>query len=147
LTEFALFISLALIIASFVSTSIVWGRMIGGESQKITWFGRLFLFLAGSVGVYEFGLAILKQLHVAIKPSWLDIGLPVSAVVLFVLFLSLAVPFTIVSLRDSWVRLKERAGKIQQIISICLTLICLYLMWETTPAITRKVLALFHDLK
>jgi hypothetical protein len=142
----ALFISLALIVASFVSTSIVWGRMIGGESRKITWSGRLFLFLAGSVGVYEFGLAILKQLHVAINPSWRDIGLPVSEVALFVLFLSLAVPFIIVSIRDSWVRRKERA-EIQPIISICLILIFLYLMWETTPTITRKVLTLFHDLK
>jgi hypothetical protein len=141
----ALLGSLVVIGVSFVAKTIVWGRMGGGKPQKIKWFGRLFLFLAGSVGVYGFGLAILKQLHVEINPSWLDMGLPLSEVVLFVLFLSLAVPFLIVSIRDSWLRPKEGA-RIHRIISISLTLIFLYLIWETTPAITKKVLTLFQHL-
>jgi hypothetical protein len=141
----ALLIGLALIVGSFVSKTIVYGRMLGGKPQKITWFGRIFLFVAGLDCVYGFGLAILKQLHVAINPAWLDIGLPLSEVVLFVLALSLVVPVVIISARDSWLKRKEET-RIQRIISICLTLIFLYLIWETTPAILRKVLTLFHDL-
>ena len=141
----AVLIGLALIVASFLSKTIVWGRMVGGKPQKITWFGRLYLFLAGSVAVYEFGLAMLKQMHVAINPWCLDIGLPLGEVVMFVLFLSLAVPFLIASITESWVKRKE-GTRIQRIISICLTAIFLYLIWETTPAIMRKGLTLFHDL-
>jgi hypothetical protein len=141
----ALFISLLLIGASFVSKTVVYGRLIGGSPQKTTWFGRVFMFLAASVGVYQFGVPILKRLDVAIDPSWLDIGQRLSEVVLFVLVLSLVVPFLIVSLRDLWLKRKEET-RIQRIISICLTLIFLYLIWETTPAITRRVLTLFHEL-
>jgi hypothetical protein len=136
---------LVLIVASFVSKTMVWGRMMGGKPQKITWFGRVFMFFAGLAGIYQFTLAILKRKHVAINPAWLDVGLPLSEVVLFGLFLFLAVHVLVVSIRDSWVKPKEES-RIQRIISICLTLIFLYLIWETTPEITRKVLALFHHL-
>jgi len=139
----ALLIGLMLIVASFVSKTMVSGRMMGGKPQKITWFGRIWMFLAGSAGVYGFGLDILKQLHVAIKPSWLDIGLPLSEVVLFALFLSLVVPVQVISIRELWLKRKEET-RTQRIISICLTLIFLYLIWEATPAIMRKVLTLFH---
>ena len=141
----AVLIGLALIVASFVSKTIVWGRMVGGKPQKITWFGRIYLFVAGADCVYGFGLAILKQLHVAISPAWLDIGQPLSEVVLFGLILFLVVPILIVSIRDLWLRRREES-RIQRIISICLSLIFLYLIWETTPAIMKKVLTLFQNL-
>jgi hypothetical protein len=103
----ALLVSLVLIFGCFVSKTIVWGRMVGGKPQKITWFGRLFLFLAGSVGLCEFGLAILKRLRIAINPWWLAVALPVGKGVLFLLFLALAVPFIVVPIRDSWLRRKK----------------------------------------
>jgi hypothetical protein len=102
-----LLIGLALIVASFVSKTIVWGQMVGGKPQTITWFGRTFLFLAGSVCVYRFGVAILSERRVTINPLWRDVGLPLSEVVLFVLALSLAVLFLIASIRDSWLRRSE----------------------------------------
>ena len=141
----ALLIALVVIVASFVSKTVVYGRKHGSRPQKITWFGRIFLFLAGSVGVFQFGLTILKKQHVAVNPSLSDIGLPLSEVVLSLLFLSMAVPFLIVSIRDSWLR-QENGTRTQRIISICLTLIFLYLVWEMAPAITRKALTLFRHL-
>ena len=104
---FALLISLVLIFGCFVSKTIVWGRMVGGKPQKIKWFGRLFLFLAGSAGLCEFGLAILKRLHTGISPWWNAIAVSISKDVLFLLFLALAVPFIVVPVRDSWLRRKK----------------------------------------
>jgi hypothetical protein len=141
----SLLFGLAMMVGSFVSKTIVWGRMVGGKPQKITWFGRIWMFLIGSVLVCQSGLAILKWLHIAISPLWFDIGLPLSDVVLFVLALSLLVPVLVVSTGDLWLRRKEMTA-IERIISICLSLIFLYLIWETTPAIVRKVLTLFHAL-
>jgi len=141
----ALLIAVVVIVASFVSKTMVWGRMMGGKPQRITWFGRVFMFLAGLAGAYQSTLAILKRKHFAINPTWSDIGLPLSEVALFVLFLSLVVPVLIVSIKDLWLKRKEDT-RIQRIISICLALIFLYLIWETTPAIMRKILTLAHDL-
>jgi hypothetical protein len=73
-----LVIGLVLMIASFIARTIVWGRRLGGKPEKITWFGRMFMLLGGSVLVYESGLAILQQLQVAVNPSWHDIGLPLA---------------------------------------------------------------------
>jgi hypothetical protein len=143
LNGIAILLFLILIVASFVSKTIVYGHMLGGKPQKITWFGRIFLFVVGTTGAYQFSLAILKRRHVAINPAWSDIGVPLSEVVLFVLFLCFIVPFLIVSIRDSWLRRKD-GTRIQRIISICLSLIFVFLIWETTPAIIRKVLTVFH---
>lgn len=140
-----LLISVVLIVISFVSKAMVFGRIFGGKPQKMTWFGRIWMFLAGLTGVYGFGLAILKQLRVAINPASVDIGVSLSEVVLFMLFLSVVVPVLVVSVRDLWLKRKEET-RIHRIISVCLTLIFLYLIWETTPAIMRKVLTLFHGL-
>jgi hypothetical protein len=140
-----LLIAVVVIVASFVSKTMVFGRTFGGRPQKMTWFGRIWMFLAGLTGVYGFGLPVLKQLHVAINPAWSAIGQPLSEVVLFMLFLSLLVPVLIVSIRDSWLKRKEET-RIQRVISICLAPIFLYLIWETTPAIMKRVLTLIHDL-
>ena len=107
---FAVLVGLALIVGSFVSKTIVWGRMVGGEPQKITWVGRLYLFVAGSGCVYGSGLPILKQLHVAINPAWLDIGQPLSKVALLGLFFFFVVRFLIVFIRDLWLGRKEKTG-------------------------------------
>ena len=138
-------IAVVLIVASFFSKTMVFGRILGGKSQKMTWFVRVWMFLAGVTGVCGFGLAILKQLHVAINPTAVDIGQSLSEVVLFMLFLSMVVPFLVVSVRDLWLKRNEETG-VHRIISICLALIFLYLIWEATPAIMRKVLTLFHNL-
>jgi hypothetical protein len=106
----AVLIGLALIVGSFVSKTIVWGRMVGGEPQKITRVGRIYLFVAGSVCLYGSGLAILKRLHVAINPAWLDIGQPLSKVALFGLFFFLVVRVLIVFIRDLWLGRKEKTG-------------------------------------
>jgi hypothetical protein len=138
-------IAVVLIVASFFSKTMVFGRIFGGEPQKTTRFGRVWMFLAGLTGVCGFGLPILKQLHVASNPASVDIGQSLSEVVLFMLFLSMVIPLLIVSVRDLWLKRNEET-RVHRIISICLALIFLYLIWEATPAIMRKVLTLFHNL-
>ena len=109
--------AIALIIASFVSKTMVFGRILGGQPQKITWFGRIWMLLAGLTGVYGFGLPILKQLHVAIDPAWSATGQSLSEVVLFMLFLFLVMPFLVISIRDLWLKRKGET-RIQRIISV-----------------------------
>jgi hypothetical protein len=140
-----LLLGLVMMVASFISKIIVWGRMAGGKPEKITWFGRVFMFLAGSILVFQSGLNILKELHIAANPAWTDLGLPLSEVVLFALFLALAIPFLIAWIRDSWQGRREGA-RIERIIPVCLSLIFLYLIWETAPEIISKVLTLLHHL-
>jgi hypothetical protein len=139
----ALLIGLMLIVASFVSKTMVSGRMMGGKPQKITWFGRIWMFLAGSAAVYGFGLAILKQLHVAINPSWSQKGDSLSQGVLYLLFLSVAVPGVIVSVRDLWLKRKEET-RIQRAISLFLVLIFSYFIGTAIPVIWKEVSAIFH---
>ena len=131
-----------LMIASFVSKSIVWGRMVGGKPQKITWFGRIFLFLVGSVFVYQSGLTILKSKHVLVSPSWSGIGLPVSKFFLEILFLVLAIPFLIASIR-SLIR-RDEPNNINRLITLFLTVICAYLLWNVLPGMAKEVSAVFH---
>lgn len=74
-----LLVSLVVTPAAFISKTMVWHPPFPRNPQKITWFGRLFMFLAGSVGVLQFGLAILKKKQVTINPEWSNVGLPVSS--------------------------------------------------------------------
>jgi hypothetical protein len=138
----ALLISLVVIVASFVSKTMVSGRIFGAKPQKMTWFGRMFMFVAGSVGVFQFGLAILKTKHVTINPAWSDVGLPVSRFFLEILFLVLAIPFLIASIR-SLIR-REEPNKINRLITLFLILICAYLLWNVLPGMAKEVSAVFH---
>ena len=54
----ALLVSLVVAIAAFVSKTMIWHPPFHSIPQKITWFGRMFMFLAGSIGMLQFGLAI-----------------------------------------------------------------------------------------
>ena len=54
----AVLLGFVLLVGSFISKTIVWGRMFGAKPQKITWFGRIFLFVGGSITVFGFGLAL-----------------------------------------------------------------------------------------
>lgn len=95
----ALLVSLVVTVAAFVSKTMVWHPPFHSESRKITWFGRMFMFLAGSVGVLQFGLAILRTKQVTINPAWSVRWLPVSKFFLEILFLVLVLPFLIASIR------------------------------------------------
>lgn len=131
-----------LIAASFASKTIVWGRMVGGKPEKITWFGRSFLFLVGSVFVYQSGLTILKSKHVLVNPMWSAIGLPVSKFILEILFVVLALPFLISSIRGLIRR--EEPNKINRLITVALAIVWAYLLWNVLPGVAREVSAVFH---
>jgi hypothetical protein len=131
-----------LMIASFVSKSIVWGRMVGGKPQKITWFGRIFLFLVGLVFVYQSGLTILKSKHVLVNPTWFGIGLAVSKFFLEILFLVLALPFLIASIR-ALIR-REEPNKINRLITVALAIVWAYLLWNVLPGMAKEVSTVFH---
>lgn len=141
----ALLICLVVMVGSFFSKTIVYGRMLGARPQKITWLDRISLFLLGSSGVYQFAVAILKEEHVRINPSWYSLGLPLSKAVMLASLLPITVVVLIASLRDSL--LAQKAGtRIQGIISICLILIFVYLVWGETPTIVSKALTLYHGV-
>jgi len=138
----ALLIAVVVIVASFVSKTMVFGRIFGGKPQEMTWFGRIWMFLAGLTGVYGFGLPILKHLRVAINPAWSDVGLRVSKFILETLFLVLAVPFLIASIR-ALIR-REEPNKINRLISVALAIVWAYLLWNVLPGMAKEVSAVFH---
>ena len=137
-----LLIAVAVIVASFVSKTMVFGRIFGSKSQKMTWFGRTWMFLAGLTGVYEFGLPILKQLHVVINPAWSDVGLRVSKFILETLLLLLVVPFLFASIRVLIRR--EEPSKINRLISVALVIVWAYLLWNVLPGMAKEISAVFH---
>ena len=130
------------IVASFVSKTMVFGRIFGSKPQKMTWFGRIWMFLAGLTGVYGFGLPILKRLHVATNPAWSDVGLRVSKFILEILFLVLALPFLIASIR-ALIR-REEPNKINRLITVALAIVWAYLLWNIVPGMAKEVSAVFH---
>ena len=138
----ALLVSLVVTVAAFVSKSMVWHPPFHSEPQKITWFGRMFMFLASSVGMFQFGLAILKQLHVATHPIWSGVGLHVTKFILEVLFLVLALPFLISSVR-ALIR-REEPNKINRLITAALAIVWAYLLWTVLPGMAKEFSAVFH---
>lgn len=138
----AILLGLAVIAAAFVSKTMVWRPPIHSKPQKITWFGRVFMFFAGSVGVFQFGLAILHREHVTISPVWLDIGLPVSKFILEILFLALAVPFLISSIK-ALIR-REEPNKINRLITVALIVVWSYLLWSVLPGMAKEVSSVVH---
>ena len=91
------------------------------------------MFLAGLTGVYGFRLPILKRLHVATNPAWSDVGLRVSKFSLEILFLVLALPFLIASIR-ALIR-REEPNKINRLITVALAIVWAYLLWNIVPGI------------
>ncbi len=138
----ALLVSLVVTAAAFVSRTMVWHPPFHSKPQKITWFGRMFMFLAGSVGVLQFGLAILKTRQVTISPTWSDRWLPLSKFFLEILFLVLALPFLIASIR-ALIR-REEPNKINRLISVALAIVWAYLLWNVLPGMAKEVSAVFH---
>ena len=139
----ALLLFIVLVVRAFTSKTIVYGRMLGGKPQEINLHGRIFLLVVGSVGAYQFGLAFLKQLYPQIDFSWLQRGLPLSEVVLFILFLFLSIPVLIRIFVGLWLKRREQGG-LERVISIFMAVIILYLIWEATPTIFGKVVSLFR---
>jgi FtsH-binding integral membrane protein len=138
----ALLVSLVVAAAAFVSKTMVWHPPFHSNPQKITWFGRMFMFLAGSVGVLQFGLAILKRQQVTINPAWPDVGLPVTKFFLEILFLVLALPFLISSIRGLIRR--EEPNKINRLITVALAIVWAYLLWNVLPGMAKEISGVFH---
>jgi hypothetical protein len=138
----AILLALVVIAAAFVSKTIVWRPPIHTSPQKITWFGRVFMFFAGSAGVLQFGLAILKRKHAIISPAWTDIGLHVSKFTLELLFVVLAV-LLLISCIKALVR-REEPNKINRLITVALTLVWAYLLWNVLPGIAKEVSSVVH---
>ncbi len=138
----ALLVSLVVTVAAFVSKTMVWHPPFHSEPQKITWFGRMFMFLAGSIGVLQFGLAILKTKQVTINPAWYDRWLPVSKFFLEILFLLLALPFLTASIR-ALIR-REEPNKINRLITAALAIVWAYLLWTVLPGMAKEFSAVFH---
>jgi hypothetical protein len=137
----ALLVSLVVAIAAFVSKTMIWHPPFHSKPQKITWFGRMFMFLAGSIGMLQFGLAILKTKQVT-NPAWSERWLPVSKFFLEILFLALALPFLIASIR-ALIR-REEPSKVNRLISVALAIVWAYLLWNVLPGMAKEVSAVFH---
>lgn len=63
----ALAVSFVLIACAFISKTIVWRPPIHSNPTKTAWFGRIFMFCVGLVGVLEFGGAIFKWNHTLVN--------------------------------------------------------------------------------
>ena len=96
----ALLLSVVIIVAAFASKTIVWRPPIHSKPQKLTWFGRVFMFSAGSVGALQFGIAILKRRGVLLNPAWFDRALQMSKFILELLFIALVTPLLIIYIRQ-----------------------------------------------
>ena len=139
----ALLLFTVLIVGAFISKTIVYGRMFGAKPEEIQWHGRIFLFVVGSVGAYQSGLAFLRELHPPIDFSGLERGLPLSNAILYVLALFFIVPALTGTLRELWLKRRGQSG-LERVISIFMAAIFLYLIWETTPTMLGKVMSLFR---
>jgi hypothetical protein len=141
----AVLISLAMVVGSFVSKTIVWG-IPQRKPQKITLLGRIWLFVFGVTGACEFGLLILKRGHVSSTlPAWLDTALKLGRAISFLLFLYLVVSSLILSIRNSFLA-GEETSKFSRLTTVVLTAIFLYLFWETIPGMAKEVSAVFHHI-
>lgn len=138
----AFLVSLVVTAAAFVSKTIVWHPPYPNKPQKITWFGRVFLFVAGSACMLQFGLAILKTKQVTINPAWSDRWLPLSKVFLGILFLVVALQALIASIR-ALIR-REKPNKINRLTSVAFAIIVPYLLWNLLPIMAKEVSAVFH---
>jgi hypothetical protein len=71
-----------------------------------------------------------------------DRALQISNFILELLFVALATPFLILSVRQ-FIRREDR-NKVSQLITIFLTLIWAYLLWNVIPGIAKGVSSIFH---
>lgn len=138
----AFLLAIVLIVAAFVSKTIVWRPPIHNTPRKITWFGRVFMFLAGSVGVLQFGIAVLRRRGVLINPVWSDRALQTSTLILEFLFLTLVTPLLIVLIRQLIRR--EDPSKVNRVITVFLTAVSAYLLWNVIPDIVTKASGVLH---
>jgi hypothetical protein len=110
--------------------------------KNATWFGRIFIFLAGSVGALQFGIAILKRKHILINPGQADRALQISSFVVEILFVAVLTPFLVMSIRQLIRR--EDQNKINQLITVFLILVWTYLLWQMIPGMAKELFSLLR---